>query len=313
MTRQLEIGPGDCRLPGEWTTLDCVARPGIVDQVARWGAEPLPFPDESFELIYAAHVLEHIPWYETVAALTEAARILVPGGRLELHVPDLAVLVRAIDAQCCPDYHVEQNLNQELHWMHWAAERLFHLGPAEAWHRACFNDAHLRWCLARAGFVEPERLDHERGADHGVINLGLAARKPTASPPSTPRVQTPRPEVRPIAQVSSSLAGVDRASFLPACHSRREDAAEPGVFFCVHPQVHVARHLVSREICARCDRWREAAPEEFRPYRSELGALHNGPCWHLGETIAPRPWALGPISCWAWSNSANSSLTPMLT
>ncbi|MGH9197140.1 MAG: class I SAM-dependent methyltransferase [Acidimicrobiia bacterium] len=45
----------------------------------------LPFPDESFDVVIASEVLEHIP--DDVEAMREFERILRPGGRLAVTVP----------------------------------------------------------------------------------------------------------------------------------------------------------------------------------------------------------------------------------
>jgi ubiquinone/menaquinone biosynthesis C-methylase UbiE len=45
----------------------------------------IPFPDESYDFIYASHVLEHIK--DDEKAIKEIARILTPGGIAILHVP----------------------------------------------------------------------------------------------------------------------------------------------------------------------------------------------------------------------------------
>jgi len=83
--RYLEIGCGGSRLP-EFETLDIVGGPNM-DYVYD-AAKPLPFKDNTFDLIYASHVLEHIPWYKTEEVLREWVRILKPGGQLEVWVPD---------------------------------------------------------------------------------------------------------------------------------------------------------------------------------------------------------------------------------
>lgn len=172
MDRQLlEIGPGAHRLGPEWLTMD--SQPGEnVDLVCRWGAVPIPLPDESIELVYASHVLEHVPWYQTLFALKDVWRILKPYGRIEIHVPDLDVLIRAVQEERCLDDHAEQGVNRSLNWMHWVAERLFHMAPEPQWHRACFNASHLEWCLQQAGFGDIESLESERGSNHGIVNLG---------------------------------------------------------------------------------------------------------------------------------------------
>ncbi|MGD0588775.1 MAG: class I SAM-dependent methyltransferase [Thermoplasmata archaeon] len=46
----------------------------------------LPFRDESFDLVVASHVLEHL--YDPVGALKEFSRVLRPGARLSIGVPN---------------------------------------------------------------------------------------------------------------------------------------------------------------------------------------------------------------------------------
>lgn len=48
--------------------------------------DPLPFPDNRFELVWASEVIEHIA--DTARWLSEVRRVLVPGGRLALTTPD---------------------------------------------------------------------------------------------------------------------------------------------------------------------------------------------------------------------------------
>ena len=53
-------------------------RAGILAHAIQAGIGALPFADASFDLVIAAHVLEHLP--EPVAALAEMRRVLRPGG-----------------------------------------------------------------------------------------------------------------------------------------------------------------------------------------------------------------------------------------
>lgn len=86
---RLELGAGSRKLPG-WTSIDnngaCDITMSLVDQ--------LPFPDESTEEIYASHVLEHFHHPELLHILSECRRVLKPGGRLRLAVPDAKLYIR---------------------------------------------------------------------------------------------------------------------------------------------------------------------------------------------------------------------------
>jgi SAM-dependent methyltransferase len=61
------------------------AGPPAKAETVRGDALALPFPDESFDRVIAAEVLEHIP--DDRAAITEIVRVLVPGGRAAVSVP----------------------------------------------------------------------------------------------------------------------------------------------------------------------------------------------------------------------------------
>ena len=85
----LHLGAGTRKLPG-YTSVDIrpEVEPDIVADIERLDE----FQNASAEVIYAAHVLEHIPRPHTLAVLEEWRRVLKPGGTLRLSVPDLQVL-----------------------------------------------------------------------------------------------------------------------------------------------------------------------------------------------------------------------------
>jgi len=89
MPRRLHIG-GLVKTSG-WEVLNTNPAP-CVDHVCN--ANDLSrFPDGTFTEIYASHVVEHLDYIvELTSTLKEWNRVLVPGGRVYISVPDLDVL-----------------------------------------------------------------------------------------------------------------------------------------------------------------------------------------------------------------------------
>jgi SAM-dependent methyltransferase len=80
---RLNLGCG--RFPKHgYVNVDWRAGPGV-DVIHDLSKIPYPFEDETFDLIEADHVLEHLP--EIFVVMRELHRILQVGGRLVLHVP----------------------------------------------------------------------------------------------------------------------------------------------------------------------------------------------------------------------------------
>lgn len=88
---KLHIG-GKERRAG-WTILDIAPAPQV-DIVGNCN-DLSAFPDGSCAEIYASHVLEHLGYDgELQRALKDFHRVLSPGGRLRVSVPDMEVLCR---------------------------------------------------------------------------------------------------------------------------------------------------------------------------------------------------------------------------
>lgn len=79
---KLNIGCGfDYKYQRDWVNLD-VTKPCNVMADANEG---LPFRDRSFDLVWASHILEHVP--DLRAIQRELARVIKKGGELEVIVP----------------------------------------------------------------------------------------------------------------------------------------------------------------------------------------------------------------------------------
>ena len=83
---KLNIGCGGRRLAG-YIGVDAVAERTAADIVAR--ADAIPLPDGSASEIIAIHLFEHFYRFECDAVINEWKRLLMPGGRLILELPNL--------------------------------------------------------------------------------------------------------------------------------------------------------------------------------------------------------------------------------
>jgi glycosyltransferase involved in cell wall biosynthesis len=90
---RLHLGSGDERRPG-WLNVDVRAE-AMPDLVARVDALPM-VPDASVDEIEACHLFEHLSLHEAHKALREWARVLKPGGRLFLELPNFDACVRML-------------------------------------------------------------------------------------------------------------------------------------------------------------------------------------------------------------------------
>jgi len=162
--RKLELGCGRKETEG-YTRAD-----GNPNVEADWHGDvsgPLPWADGAFDEIRAVDVLEHISYWRTSTVLAEWVRLLAPGGRLYVQVPDC----RRIMAEFVADperwrERVPPELT-ELPPMVTVAWRILgghddgkftHEG--DDWrlnaHYAMFDVESLTWYLDRAGLVVDE-------------------------------------------------------------------------------------------------------------------------------------------------------------
>lgn len=186
--RKLEIGPGFERIPGFETVNVVWGR--NVDYVAD-ASRLLPFSDGTFDLVYASHILEHIPWYLLKPVIKEWNRIIASDGFIEIWVPNgLKIAKTFVDAEEGKVNNIESDgwykFNEDKDPCVWANGRIFSYGDGTGgknnpnWHLTIFSPRFLENLLKESGFVEIEQLDRQavRGYDHGWINLGFRGRKP---------------------------------------------------------------------------------------------------------------------------------------
>ncbi len=190
MARKLHVG-GKIRAAG-WEILNANAGPDV-DHVGN--ANDLSrFPDATFAEIYASHVLEHLDYQgELTRSLAEWHRVLEPGGRVYISVPDMDVLARL--------FLERETLTLDDRFM--VMRMLFggHTDPYD-YHVVGLNEEFLNMFLGRAGFTGIRR----------VQNFGLFQDASTLQFKGTPisvNLIAEKPG-RGLAQAVSSLFGFGR-------------------------------------------------------------------------------------------------------
>jgi SAM-dependent methyltransferase len=110
----LDVGAGDARLARHFGELDITSTDLVIDGIADLGARAavcplgqLPFRPESFDLVIAFEILEHIPKEGIPAAIADVHRVLRPGGQFWISVPAWPIslaerIIRARMSGCWP-------------------------------------------------------------------------------------------------------------------------------------------------------------------------------------------------------------------
>ena len=91
MKKMLNIGCGH-RFHKDWVNIDIDPASPEVKKVNI--LQGLPYPDNSFDVVYHSNVLEHLPKQKGAEMISECFRVLNPGGILRINVPDLEKICR---------------------------------------------------------------------------------------------------------------------------------------------------------------------------------------------------------------------------
>jgi predicted SAM-dependent methyltransferase len=117
----------------------------------------LPLPDNSVEVLYSSHMIEHLDRDEMDRFLREAMRVLQPGGILRLAFPDIRLYVRQYLEHQDADQFVADTLMAQQRPKSWAVKLTMLL--VGSWHHLWMYDGNsLCRLLAAKGFVKVASL-----------------------------------------------------------------------------------------------------------------------------------------------------------
>lgn len=178
-------GPADLRkLPRgfrteAWCEIRVDIEPAVQPDVVGTITDLSAVPDDAADALFSSHNLEHVFAHEVPLALAEFRRVLKPGGRMVLTMPDLEA-VCAVVARGGIDEVIYGSVNGTrpirpldiiYGWGISIAEGQHHMA-----HRTGFTEATLRRAIAAVGFDE---ISSKKGS---MLDLWAAGVKPTNVP-----------------------------------------------------------------------------------------------------------------------------------
>lgn len=191
--RFLEIGPGKKRIPGfETLNLGKNERTeGNADHVG--DARSLPFDNNTFDIVYSSHCIEHVPWYQINSTIKEWARVLKTSGRLEVWtVNGYAIAKVLVEYEETGNWsgpplsewknkNIQELINSNPYL--WASGRIMSYPRSGEYdsnlHRSIMTPKFLKQCFLDAGLKDIRSMENSevRGYDHGWINMGICGSK----------------------------------------------------------------------------------------------------------------------------------------
>jgi SAM-dependent methyltransferase len=136
----------------------------------------IPEPDGSAEVIYASHMFEHLDRHDAAAFLSEARRVLRPGGVLRLAVPDIRYHLGRYTEHRDADLLVRDLMLSRMR-PRTVLRKLAALAVGERHHQWMYDGPSLCRLLAAHGFVDPVELPagETRITEPGPLNLAELA------------------------------------------------------------------------------------------------------------------------------------------
>jgi predicted SAM-dependent methyltransferase len=162
----LDLGAADTAA-GDFIAIDFFGRKGVYGADLRY---PLLIDDATVDGIFTEHTFEHLGFDEVRRLVAECHRVLKPGGRMRVIVPDVSIFVARYQAN-------------DLAWFReWERVSLTPRGrrletPMQALsfvtqeygHRSAWDFASLAKVLGDAGFVDVEATAYGKGRDARLL------------------------------------------------------------------------------------------------------------------------------------------------
>jgi len=158
---KLNIGCGKVKFPG-WVNIDIEPGADLVIDVRK----RLPFNDNTVDLIYNEHFLEHITFEEGEKALREFRRCLKKKGVLRIALPDLDSIIQQYDKEF-------KNEDWFPTGYEFVETKGMAINMAFRWwgHKYLYNEEDLGNQLIKAGFQKMKRCEWNKSNYPELSNL----------------------------------------------------------------------------------------------------------------------------------------------
>lgn len=156
----IELGAGSKEGKGNWITIDIEKGCDIFWDLRNG----FPFPDASISKIYSSHLFEHLTFKEAQKLLTECRRVLIPGGKFLICVPNARIYIEA--------YFKSEPLDQETYFGHKPAfnnttkiDYINYMAYMDGHHKYMFDEENILKVLLVNGFNNARLREFDSNLD----------------------------------------------------------------------------------------------------------------------------------------------------
>jgi predicted SAM-dependent methyltransferase len=165
-TNLIDLGAADTP-GGDFVAVDFFGRKGVYGADLRY---PLLIDDASVDGIFTEHTFEHLAFDEVRRLLGECFRVLKPGGRIRVIVPDVSIFVDRYQANDMAWFREWERVALEPRGRKLVTPmQAISFVTQEYGHRSAWDFASLRKVLEEAGFTGIEHVGYRQGRDPRLL------------------------------------------------------------------------------------------------------------------------------------------------
>lgn len=166
---QLHLGCGPVLKPG-WINIDMMPADGVYTLDLR---EPIPLPDGSCAMVYSEHFFEHIGYpHNAELLLRDYLRLLEPGGRVSIGVPDGELGLRAYAGDDPERFFAISKERWHPAWANTRMEQINYLFRQDGEHKFIYDEETLAGLMRRVGFTSIRRRGFDPAIDSASRSWG---------------------------------------------------------------------------------------------------------------------------------------------